>query len=55
MKKKIKRVVVSGMIATTIAQSFTGNDANWTKNNNEWNYMLDDGTMAKGWKWIMCI
>ncbi|SEA93430.1 Transglutaminase-like enzyme, putative cysteine protease [Oribacterium sp. KHPX15] len=52
MKKKIKRVVVSGMIATMLAQSFTGNAANWTKINNEWNYILDDGTMAKGWRWI---
>ena len=38
MKKKIKKVVVSGMIATTIVQSFTGNAANWAKINNEWNY-----------------
>ena len=48
MKKKIKRVVVSGMIATTIAQSFTGNAANWAKINNEWNYILDETLFCHG-------
>ena len=51
MRKQFKRMVVTGMITTMMAQSLTGNAA-WLKTNGAWNYVLDDGTMATGWRWI---